>query len=308
MCVYNGASVLRESMQSVLLQDGVDLELIVVNDGSIDDTEAILEEIARTDARVRVIRQDNMGLTVGLMRGCELARGRYIARQDGGDYSLEGRLRIQKKVLDDDADLSFVSCWTEVCGPEKEFLSYSKGTGRATKPTRIISTIEKFGVIDGPSCHGSVMFRKDRYLEAGGYRREFYFGQDWDLWYRLGRVGKFQMIEKVLFRICIAPDSLSGKYRIEQQKLSKLSHAMLLRRMNGQSEDDLLKRARSIRPAGKSPANPALKAAGLYIIGDQLRRNGDARAGLYLQAALKARPTMLKAWIRLAQLWLTRKR
>jgi glycosyltransferase involved in cell wall biosynthesis len=308
MCVYNGAATLRDTLQSVLSQHGVDLELIVVDDGSTDRTGTLLNDCARDDARMRVLRQDNSGLTVGLIRGCEIARGRYIARQDAGDYSLDGRLRIQRQALDSDPSLSFVSCWTEVCGPEMEFLSYSKGTGRAVPPAHIISTTAKHGVIDGPSCHGSVMFRRDRYVEAGGYRREFYFGQDWDLWYRLGKVGKFQMIEQILFRICVTPDSLSGRYRTKQREISKLSHAMLLRRERGESEGDLLRLARAIHPARNAPMTDAMKAAGLYFIGEQLRRNGDLRAEAYLRDAIKICPTMLKAWIRLGQFQLTSKR
>jgi len=151
------------------------------------------------------------------------------------------------------------------------------------------------------------MFRKDRYVEAGGYRREFYFGQDWDLWYRLGKAGKFQMIEQVLFRMCVTPDSLSGRYRARQREISRLSHAMLLRRERGESEDDLLRLARAIRPAGNAPMTDAMKAAGLYLIGEQLRRNGDRRAEAYLREALRLSPIMLRAWVRLGQFLLTSK-
>ncbi len=301
MCVYNGGTTLRETVQSVLSQDGVELELIVIDDGSTDETGKILEDIILSDTRVRVLRQDNMGLTIGLIRGCEMARGRYIARQDVGDLSLGGRLRTQQRALDSDEDLSFVSCWTQVCGPEKEYLSSSKGVGAAPTPTRIISESARYGIVAGPSHHGSVMFRKDRYLQVGGYRPQFYFGQDWDLWFRLGEIGKFQMIEVVLYQACVMPDSLSGRYRNEQQAIAVLSRQMMLRRGRGQPEDDLLQQAQRIRPTDSGPMPASRKAEGLYFIGEQLRRNGDQRAMLYLLEALKAYPVFPKVWLRLLQ-------
>lgn len=306
MSVYNGASTLGETMRSVLSQEGVELELIVVNDGSSDETPRILDDIAIADARVHVVSQANSGLTIGLIRGCEMARGKYIARQDVGDYSLDGRLLMQKMALDANSELSFVSCWTEVLGPEEEFLSYSKGLGRASKPTHIVSEDAVHPVVDGPSHHGSVMFRREHYLAIGGYRPEFYFGQDWDLWYRLGEIGKFQMIGKVLYQACVTPNSLSGRYRKEQQQISKLSHAMLLRRRLGQAEDDLLQLACSIRPTGSARESTAIEARGLYFIGEQLRRNNDQRAESYFRRALAVSSIFLKPRIRLAQLRLQR--
>jgi glycosyltransferase involved in cell wall biosynthesis len=308
MCVYNGGATLRATVESVLAQEGVELELVVVDDGSTDETAKGLEEFARGDARVRVHRQDNAGLTVGLIRGCDMARGRYIARQDAGDQSLGGRLRAQKALLDANAELSFVSCWTRVCGPKQEFLTTSRGSGRAAGPIDIIDLGAPYGIIDGPSHHGSVMFRKDRYVAAGGYRAQFYFGQDWDLWYRLGEAGKFQMAGELLYQACVTPQSLSSRYRKEQQEISKLSHRLLLRRRANEGEDDLLELARAIRPTAGKPAPAALLAQGFYFIGEQLRRNGDPRAASYLRDALKASPRMLRAWVRLGQLWLASKR
>jgi glycosyltransferase involved in cell wall biosynthesis len=307
MCVYNDARVIRETAQSVLSQEGVELEFIVVDDGSTDESARVLGEIAGSDARVRVIRQDNKGLTAGLIRGCEAARGRYIARQDAGDQSLPGRLRLQKMALDEHPGLSFVSCWTRVCGPEQEFLSDSKGWGRAETPTQIIALDERYAVIDGPSHHGSVMFRRDHYLACGGYRAQFYFAQDWDLWYRLGDCGKFQMLPQFLYQACVTPGSLSSRYRKEQRAIAELARGTLRRRRQGQSEDDLLELARGIRPSGGGRASAARLARGFYFIGEQLRRNGDRRAETYLRQALRLCPTMVSAWIRLGQFWLASK-
>src|SRR6266496_3005617 len=99
MSVYNGADHLRETIDSILAQEGVAFELIVVNDGSTDQSAKILEEYASRDKRVRVFQQENQGLTRSLIRGCSEARGKYIARQDAGDVSLTDRLVKQMNCL-----------------------------------------------------------------------------------------------------------------------------------------------------------------------------------------------------------------
>ncbi len=307
MGVYNGARYLRESIRSVLDQQGIDFEFIIVNDGSEDETEEILLDYAAQDRRLRVLNQSRLGLTKALIRGCEHACGEFIARQDNGDSSLPGRLLAQAEVLDCDKRLTFVSCWTEFCGPEGEYLSVVKGRGVASTPRDVISLDAPKGVVDGPTHHASVMLRRDAYRKVGGYRREFYFGQDWDLWYRLAEAGRFQMMEQVLYRARVMPNSISSRYRTMQERFAALSYQAMLRRQHHQSDDDLLKLAQSIRPPAHSSLPASSNAGGLYFIGEQLRRNGDKRAEKYFLESLRASPLFLKAWLRLAQIRVLRR-
>jgi glycosyltransferase involved in cell wall biosynthesis len=306
MSVHNGATHLRESVESILAQEDVDLEFVVVDDGSTYDTAAILRAYVARDPRVRLLEQSNTGLTIALLRGCAEARGRYIARQDVGDVSLPGRLFAQKVALDHDEGVSFVSCWTEFVGPGGEFLFQGTGTRKASTAVSILSRDEVTGAIDGPSCHPSVMFRKDAYRAAGGYRKEFYFGQDWDLWYRLAEVGKFKMIGRTLYRAAITPESISGSHRDAQEKLGALARAALFRRLDGRSEEEILKEAASVGPTLNQGTDRQAEAAWLYFIGECLRRNGDSRARLYLWEAARKNPLGLKSWIRLVQSVATR--
>ena len=84
MSVFNDAQHVATALDSVLSQEAVDLEFIVIDDGSTDGTGQILDGYAARDPRLRVIHQENSGLTRSLIRGCNQARGKYIARQDGG--------------------------------------------------------------------------------------------------------------------------------------------------------------------------------------------------------------------------------
>ena len=301
MGVYNGGAGLRRTLDSILGQEEANLELIVIDDGSKDDTGGVLEEYARVDNRLRVVSQPNRGLTKALVVGCRMAKGEYIARQDAGDMSLPGRLKAQKETLDASPEVTFVSCWTEYVGPELEILFVRKGSGLAREPTAILGGDWRWGVVDGPTHHGSVMFRKSGYTRAGGYRDPFYFGQDWDLWYRLAAIGRFQLIEQVLYRARVEPQSISGRHRKEQRAAAELSREALRLRIRGMPDDQILETVRRIGPESGAQSKKHI-AKGLYFIGECLRRRGDGRAWTYLRQAVARDRLSWRAWLRLAQM------
>jgi glycosyltransferase involved in cell wall biosynthesis len=299
MGVYNGASTLAATLDSILAQTYQDFECIVVDDGSTDETPDILAGCRARDPRIRVVRRENCGLTRALMAGCAAARGSYIARHDVGDHSHAERFRLQHELFAREPQLVCASCATEFVGPRGEYLFTSHPDAVALTPVRMIDLGAPHGIVAGPSHHGSAMFRRDAYESAGGYRPEFYYGQDWDLWYRLGALGLFQSIDQPLYVARITPDSISGSSRNAQDALSKLSHRALLARSSGQSEAPILEEAARIRT--KPVQGRYGRARGLYFIGEALRRNGDARARGYLRDALRECPFLLRAWIRYAQ-------
>ena len=299
MGVYNGGEELRPTLDSILGQTGVGFELIVVDDGSTDATGAVLDQLAAHDARVRVIHQQNQGLTRALIAGCAEARGKYIARHDCGDTSHPGRLAAQRALLAENPDLVFVSCWTAYVGPEGEPLYEVRGSEAAAKPMTILDPSREWGVIDGPTHHGSVMMRRDAYVRAGGYRSEFAAGQDWDLWYRVAAIGKFQIVQSTHYIAQITPGSISGGARAAQQELAKLSLAAMRARHEGKSEEMFLQQAAAVRPAHDS--SPCGEARGLYAIGEALRRRRDPRARRYFRRAISLCPSLIKVWIRYAQ-------
>jgi glycosyltransferase involved in cell wall biosynthesis len=282
MGVYNAGDILSTTVESILSQEGADFEFIIVNDGSTDTTAEILRTYAKRDSRIRVVEQEHAGLTRALILGCAAAKGDYIARQDAGDISLPDRLKLQKAALETYTDISFVSCITDFCGPQGEHLFLSDGNDLAAVPTWIISDRHEKGVIDGPSHHGSVMFRKSAYEQVGGYRHQFYVAQDWDLWYRLAEIGKFQKLRQPLYRARLSPGSISALQKGKQ--------------------DRIVTEAARIRPDIASSFTKKRDAAWLYFIGECLRRNGDSRAYFYLRKSIMENPLSLKPWVRALQM------
>jgi len=299
MIVYNAAQTVAATLDSILEQTERDFECIVVDDGSTDETPAILAAYAARDSRIRVIRQANTGITHALIAGCAEAKGKYIARHDADDLSDPRRFELQKRALDADEALVFVSCSTQYVGPELEPLWIMRPTARTQKPAHVLDLSLPAAVTEGPTSHGSVMFRRDAYERVGGYRAAFYYGQDWDLWYRLAEIGTFQGLQEVLYTDRIGPNTITAAARTHQNRLGELSRAALDARQRGESEAAILASAAAMSLAPSRALSR--RGNGLYFIGEALRRNGDRRARRYLLRSIGAWPFSIRAWIRLGQ-------
>lgn len=299
MGVYNGADDLPRTMDSILSQGGVDLEFIVVDDGSTDGSPEILADYARRDARVRVVREDNAGLTRALMRGCTEARGHYIARQDVGDISLPGRLHKQTAYLDAHPEVVLLSCWVRFVGPANEELYVVQRRDTPEEVARKLraTTLDRF---EGIGAHGSAVFRRRDYLRAGGYREEFYFAQDTDLWRRFADFGLAAFLPEVLFEVEFTPGGISGRYAREQMQLGQIVLELAKAREEGRSEAALLEKASKIRPSGRKRTSRQ-EAKGAYFVGKCLLARGDRRGLAYLRNAIRLAPLCIKPWLMLVR-------
>jgi len=296
MSVYNGAAFLRRSIDSILAQEGVDLEFIIVNDGSTDGSNEILGEYAERDRRIRVLEHENLGLTKSLIRGCAGARGEYIARQDVGDISLEGRLLKQLECIRLNPDAALVSCGTRFIGPCGEQL-YDLIPNPADATERLLAL--DLDVIRGPSHHGCALFRRAAYNEAGGYRPAFYYAQDLDLWIRLAEKGPHIIVPELLYEAALTAGAISNIYRKEQIETTGMILECARLRRKGMSERALVEKA-ATEPQGRRPATTRLdQARFLYFIGSCLNRKGDPLARDYFKQALLQYPLHLKAALRL---------
>jgi len=289
MGVYNGEEDVRHAIDSILSQQGADFEFIIVNDGSTDGTAEILNDYAARDTRFRIIHQENSGLTKSLIRGCSESRGAFIARQDADDISLPGRLHIQAEMLRNNSQLAMISCWADWIGPEGEYLYTIKPVDNPVEATRKI-LYEKAG----PPAHGTAMFRRDAYQKAGGYRSEFQYAQDSDLWRRLGHVGLIGYVQQPLYCYRVSLTNISGTKTSLQAEYDRLAHACHDARLAGDDEAGLLAEARGLKSTFKRKPHSEPDIA--YFIGRCLASNRDRRALKYLQLAVQRRPLWLQGW------------
>jgi glycosyltransferase involved in cell wall biosynthesis len=189
MPVYNGQRYVDEAIASVVGQGYDDFEFVIVDDGSTDDTPAILAEWSARDPRIIVHRSaENEGIPSALNRGLAVARGEYIARQDADDLCVAGRMAKQVMALDADPNIVLVSTGFELI----DELGRRRGSVVPFEPPEVLQYLLHFSNAIGG--HGVVMFRRDVVLSLGNYRVEFDFSQDYDLWSRLAERGRLLVL------------------------------------------------------------------------------------------------------------------
>ena len=198
--VRDGAPFLREAVESVLTQTLSNLELVVVDDGSSDETPAILASFA--DSRLKVLRQEPRGLVEALNRGVGAARAPYLARMDADDGSLPRRLELQVAVMDVDPAAGLVGCGIERMDE----------AGRALDSWLLPADDEALRrrlLLRNPFAHGSVVIRRRAFDDAGGYRSDYGANEDYDLWRRIARDWALVAVPEVLYRYREHPSALT---------------------------------------------------------------------------------------------------
>jgi glycosyltransferase involved in cell wall biosynthesis len=300
MSVYNGAAHLPAALDSILAQTWTDFELIIVDDGSTDQSSEILKKYSQRDPRIRVISQANTGLTLALIRGCQESRGEFMARHDADDWSEPTRLAAQVEILDQQPQIGFVSCATQYVGPQGEPLEI---VTRCDDPA--VATRKLLDERQGPPAHGSVMFRRALYESVGGYRPEFYFGQDSDLWMRMAERAPIAYVPTCLYSARRDPNSVSGRMSELQHTFGELGQQCRAARRAGESETKHLfaaeKLCKTIPQARHGSSTGRSTMA--YLIGTTLKQQGDRRARGYFWQAITLNPWNWRAWCRLLTVW-----
>ncbi len=302
MSVKDDEAEVATSIESVLDQKDVDFELIIIDDGSRDNTNKVLREYEKKDRRIAIIGQDNRGLTKSLIRGCAKARGKYIARQDGGgDISLPGRLHEQHRHLENNGGAVLICSATRFVGPEGEHL-YDAVVSQHDFDRGMKSLLSD--EIKCPSHHGNTMFRRTVYNSVGGYRAAFRVAQDLDLWLRMYEAGPIVVDETVLYVGKVHPGDICFSQRSRQAATTKIILEAARLRRSSRSERMLLKEAAAQdrdaadRRAKKRSVSKKHEAEGLYHIAACLDGGNKRRARHYYRLALIKRPLYMRALVR----------
>jgi hypothetical protein len=291
MAVYNGAAMLASTLDSITAQTHADFELIAVDDGSTDNTAAILTRYAARDERIRVITQENQGLTRALIRGCAAATGTLIARHDCGDRSHADRLR-QQRALFDDPEMVLASCFTRYVAPGGEELYVEKADGEAVRDSLLHAGIQTIRAL---THHGSAMFRRDAYERAGGYRAAFRVGQDVDLWVRLAKLGRIGIAPAVLYEARVEVGAISARRRHEQIASTEIALRLRDESLDDAQRAELLREAESIAPRVRQ-SRRRTEALTLYFIASCLRRARHPGWWPYARQVVRRDPLLLRGW------------
>lgn len=192
---YNRRDHVIESVQSLLNQTYDNLEVVIVDDCSTDDTYALLQETVADSTRVNLKQNEyNKGFTQTLIDTIIDIDAEYIAIHGAGDISLPTRVEEQVNYLDKNLYVGVVT--TDITNLKKPKFHKTEITLQdLLKKNRI--------------THGAVMFRKKVYDQVGGYRSFFTTRQDKDLWFRMSLVTKIHFLNKKLYNLVEIESSVS---------------------------------------------------------------------------------------------------
>lgn len=209
--VWNGSAWLGEAIASILGQTHSNLELVVVDDGSTDDSVRIARLFAARDVRVAVHEGGRRGIVTALNHGIERAHGTLIARMDADDVAVSERLAKQAAFLEANPRCAVV-------GSAVSVMDETGAEIGAIRFPRDHEEIERalLGEGSGALAHPAVMMRTDAVRAVGGYREELYPSEDLDLWLRLAEVGTLANLDDVLLRYRRHRDSIGIRERRRQ--------------------------------------------------------------------------------------------
>lgn len=221
MACYNAAQYICEAVDSILHQSFFDFEFVIVDDGSEDDTLAIINSYS--DPRINVVSlKQNIGLIGALNVGLQHCRGEYIARMDADDVSMKERLAKQKEFLDNNSDV--VAVGSSVVNFNRQGVEV-----RIDYPIDHIAVMLHLMMFERTISHPAVMFRKDVIIRNGiQYRPQWLLCEDYYLWYELSQYGKLANLRTPLIKYYRGVSQSSNKYReIQRQNTKKLLYEIL---------------------------------------------------------------------------------
>lgn len=203
MPAYNAEDYVARAIESVLDQSLKDIELIVVNDASNDDTASIAKKYAKRDKRIRLVNNKrNLKISGSLNKGMKMAKAKLVARMDADDISHPKRLELQHNLLKRKPEVAVVGANMIIINKR------GKAISKREYPTTS-QELKKVMFRYSPFAHPVVMYRKKVLEEFGGYSGKMVPCEDIDLWFKVGSKYDFASINKPLLKYTLIKTSSS---------------------------------------------------------------------------------------------------
>lgn len=220
--IYNAELYVEKAILSIIEQSYQNLEIICIDDGSNDITKDILNKLARIDNRIILISRENKGLVFTLNEGIDVSTGKYIARMDADDISVNTRIAKQVEYMEKHQECA-------VCGT---FVQYFGETNSLKQADFFNNNFDLRGQIflSTPIAHPSAMIRKNLLtIHSIKYNKAYRHAEDLKFWTELIKIGSFYNVPERLLKYRITPDQISNKHSKSQYHMAqKIRHEYLL--------------------------------------------------------------------------------
>jgi glycosyltransferase involved in cell wall biosynthesis len=232
MPAHNAAKYIGEAITSILEQTFINFELLIINDGSTDETKNVIK--AFNDERIILINQASQGVAVALNNGLMIAKADYIARFDADDICVPERLQVQHDFLSNHPDYIIIGSDADYIDMNDEFVfSYDSYCYTNEEIQR-----NKFKTC--PFIHSSVFFRKEAVIKAGGYNIHAHTFEDHLLWPKILSQGKGYNSSKKLLKVRLNPDSITIDEKWRCKRFHKIKNEAIRKGNINETEGDEL--------------------------------------------------------------------
>lgn len=290
---YNSADYINEAIDSALAQIGVEIEVIVVDDGSSDDT---VERVKAYGDRVKLVEQVNQGSAVARNRGISESRADFVAFLDADDYWHPEKLAKQWALVSHGARLVYArfSLWEEGTNGNfpaaKTHLETSQAQGRMSKPTRD-GWLYVDLLLDCEVWTSTVVAHKELLNKVGGFDPSLRKGQDYDLWLKLANEAEWHGVSECLALYRIHGQNITRSVNSNNFEYEILSNAY--RRWGLQNRD------------GRRLPRPVMEArlarSARSFADAHLQAGSHAIAAQFYKISLRHQPWAPRVWLNYAR-------
>lgn len=205
----NGASFIGKTIESILAQTLESFELIIIDDGSTDETANVIRQF--NDSRIRMVFQENQGVCRATNLGFSLACGKYLSRHDHDDISVPERFEKQVKFLEEHPECHFVGSWSQIWINQ---LATNRIHRHPITPGMIAFSL----LFNSPFVHSSCLMRKEVFEVTGGYTLDAdrVPPEDYEYFSRISREFSMANIAECLVLYHELPNSMSSVLRANE--------------------------------------------------------------------------------------------
>lgn len=257
MPVFNGEKYLVDAINSILSQTLTDLELVVIDDGSTDESVAIVTSIH--DSRIRVVRNErNMGLPFTRNKGINAATGLYIAFLDCDDIAEPTRLEKQVAFLDENPEFGLVGSWAKIIDSD------GKLTGQVLRIDYKPEEIPVILLFQNCFVQSAVTMRRSA-IPENGYDISIAYAEDYELWTRMAENMRMYNYPEALSRYRVTISSVSHQHVADMLHFRMMVVRRLLSHLGIEASEDELEIHRLVADCNISERSNILKDADSWL-------------------------------------------
>jgi glycosyltransferase involved in cell wall biosynthesis len=210
MPVHNGERYLEQAWKGILQNFEFGDEVIIINDGSSDQTSNLLKRISENFNDLRIIETKSNGIVSALNTGFKESRNSWVARYDVDDTYPMHRISRQRPLISEEVSVIFADYAMQL----------EKGINMGVFPSPITDFASRVSFLRSQqTAHSVALINRDHFFLAGGYLCEDFPAEDLGLWVRISQFGKILSVPEVLMKYRLSNSSTSGSRQVEARKV-----------------------------------------------------------------------------------------